>query len=201
MKSIPEVINNYDLITLPADKKVFSQGQSCGNYIVVTSGTVKVYARSPMGKELVLYRIKPGEICVLTTACLMGSTQYPAEALTETEVEARVISFALFNKLLAESAEFREFIFNSFSQRLTDLLFQIEQLSFESIEQRLKLRLLSTCDLDNNVTSTHQDIAVEIGSAREVVSRHLKMLEKQQLIKLNRGSIELLDKDGLKQSI
>lgn len=183
----------FDEVSLPADYQVFSQGQACQNYIVITSGSVKVFARSSEGKEVVLYRIKAGEVCVLTTSCLLGNSRYPAEGITETPVSARIIPHQAFDALLSESQAMRDFVFNSFGQRLNDLMLQIEQIALESVDQRLNRFLVKHADAENMITATHQDIAIEIGSAREVVSRHLKALEKQQAIKLHRGKLELIN--------
>ncbi len=199
MSKIPKIVNQFDLINFEANQQVFAQGQTCENYVVVTSGFVKVYARSIEGRELVLYRIKPGEICVLTTACLMGNTHYPAEAITESEVSARIIPHQQFNQLIETSSEFRQFIFHNFSQRLTDLMAQIEQVSLESIDQRLNRYLLTNTDLNNVIQTTHKEIAVEIGSSREVVSRHLKTFENKKIINLSRGSITVLNRNLLER--
>jgi len=196
--NIDAIIRDFDLVNLPANHQVFSQGQACQNYVVITSGTVKVFARSSEGKEVVLYRIKAGEVCVLTTSCLIGHSRYPAEAVTETAVSARIIPHKAFDRLLEASQDMRKFVFNSFGQRLNDLMLQIEQIALESIDQRLNRFLLRSADKLNMVTATHQEIAIEIGSVREVVSRHLKMLEKQNVIKLHRGKLELVDTDLLK---
>ncbi|WDE00997.1 Crp/Fnr family transcriptional regulator [Thalassomonas actiniarum] len=193
MNKIPCVVDEYDTIHLNARHKVFDQGQICNNYIVVTSGMVKVYTRSNEGKELVLYRIQPGEICVLTTSCLMGYSHYPAEAVTETEVSARVIPRRDFELLIGESPAFREFVFQNFSLRLVDLMSQLEFIALESVGYRLNKYLYKNANRDNRIIATHQEISTEIGSAREVVSRHLKALEKQQAIVLHRGSIELIN--------
>ena len=193
MGQIPECILSFPEVVLPEDQIVFSQGQTCQHYIVVTAGRVRVFARSEEGKELILYRITPGEICILTTACLMGSSQYSAEAITETPVTARILSQTAFNDLLAESETFRHFIFNNFGLRLTNLMVQLEHISFESIEHRLAQYLQQVAQENSIIRITHQEVATEIGSAREVVSRGLKKLEKQGAIKLSRGQIEVLN--------
>lgn len=193
MNKIPSVVNEYDTIHLNARHKVFDQGQICSNYIVVTSGMIKVYTRSNEGKELVLYRIQPGEICVLTTSCLMGHSHYPAEAITETEVTAKVIPRSDFELLVAQSSEFRRFVFENFSHRLVDLMSQLEFIALESVGYRLNQYLLKHANGRKRIKVTHQEISTEIGSAREVVSRHLKSLEKQEAIKIHRGAIEVIN--------
>ncbi len=193
--SISKIIAHYPAVTLPADHQVFAQGHICENYIVVTSGSVKVFARSEDGREIVLYRIQPGEVCVLTTACIMGNTRYSAEAITETDVTAHIISQKNFNQLLAESEIFRQFVFNNFGHRLSDLMLQIEQIAFDSIEKRIRQFIGSKADKGETLHITHQAIAVEIGSAREVVSRGLKSLEKKGIVELHRGSIKILESE------
>ena len=191
------MVNGFDSINLNARHKVFAQGQRCNNYIVVTAGRIKVYSRSSDGKELMFYRINPGEICVLTTSCLMGHNHYPAEAVTEMPVTLRVIPRCDFELLIAQSADFRQFVFQNYSQRLVDLMLQLESVALESVSYRLKQYLIKNVNSDNKVIITHQEISTEIGSAREVVSRHLKVLEKQQTIKLHRRVIELVDPKAL----
>ena len=192
MNSLPAVLASVRQLTLPAGQTIFSLGQPCNSYVVLMSGSVRVFTSSENGKELVLYRIRPGEICVLTTSCLPGNKHYPAEAITESEIRICMLSKAEFNQLIATDSEFRDFVFQSFSQRLADLITQLEQIALESVPWRLQQYLLKHADNNNRVHATHQTIAAEIGTAREVVSRHLKTLEKQQKIRLGRGSIEVL---------
>jgi len=194
---IADLVEHYPQVNLPAQHQVFSQGQVCENYIVVTAGKVKVFARSEDGREIVLYRIQPGEVCVLTTSCLMGNARYSAEGVTETEVTAHIISQTEFNKLLASSEPFRQFVFHNFGHRLSDLMLQIEQIAFDSIEKRICQFICQHADSLQTLHTTHQAIAEEIGSAREVVSRCLKKLEKQGIVELHRGSIKLLRPEAL----
>jgi len=201
MGKIPSCIDPFPEISLTDHQHVFSQGQACQNYIVLTAGQVKVFARSEDGRELVLYRIQPGEVCILTTACLMGGNNYSAEAVTESDVTARVIPQRDFNQLLTTSEAFREFVFHNFSQRLTDLMLQLEQITFDSIERRLGHFLHKMSEHSNHLTMTHQEIATEIGSAREVVSRGLKKLEKQGAIQLSRGAITVVNRELLKKTM
>ncbi|WP_271271151.1 Crp/Fnr family transcriptional regulator [Aliamphritea hakodatensis] len=189
---LPEILQRYPEMQVPADQTVLSQGQHCENCFVITQGCVKVFGRSAEGRELVLYRINSGEICVLTTACLLSNDSFPAEAISETAVTARVIPLQDFRRLLGESEGFREFVFDGFSQRLANLMQQLESITLASVDQRLLRYLLSNADHKQQLHATHQYIAIEIGSAREVVSRHLKSLEKQGLIRLQRGCIEVL---------
>ncbi|EGG98271.1 transcriptional regulator2C Crp/Fnr family [gamma proteobacterium IMCC2047] len=142
-----------------------------------------------------MYRVTPGDMCVLTTSCLFSREPFPAEAVAETDLTVRMMPKSQFDRLVNESAEFRELVFKSFGRRLANLIGTVEKLALESIEQRLAKYLL--LQPVNPLAITHQDLALEIGTAREVVSRHLKRFEAEGWIQLGRGYIELLDRQAL----
>lgn len=189
---LPSVIENASEIALKAAQSVFTQGQTPENYLVVTQGCVKVSARSREGKEVVLYRVQAGEMCILTTACLLGHTKYPAEAITESDTVARIIPAQLFENLLNESVAFRQYVFEGLSMRLAQVMERFEHLVLESVHQRLAAFLLRNADSQGVVESTHEMLATEIGTVREVVSRHLRSMEKDGLVATERGHIKLL---------
>lgn len=189
---LPSFLHESNEIVLQANQTVFSQGQSPENFLFVTEGCIKVFARSSEGKEVVIYRVRGNQICILTTACLLGHTEYQAEAVTEIDTTARVVPARLFEKLLNESEPFRAQVFKGFSWRLTQVLQRFEHMVLESVHQRLASFLLTRSNSQNCVETTHELLAVEIGTAREVVSRHLKSMEQEGLIKTSRGRIELL---------
>ncbi len=193
--SLEHYFNDYPLQQVPAGTQILHQGDECQNYFLLVSSSVKIFARSANGREVVLYHVAPGKICVLTTTCLLGDKRFPAEAIAESELSVRIMPKSRFDELMENSAEFRHQVFENFGQRIGRLIETIEKLVLETLEQRLaKYLLLQPC---NPVGVTHQDIASEIGSAREVVSRHLKRFEAQGFVKLDRGSIELLDRTAL----
>lgn len=193
--SLEHYFNDYPLQQVPAGTQILHQGDECQNYFLLVSGSVKIFARSANGREVVLYHVAPGKICVLTTSCLLGNKRFPAEAIAESELSVRIMPKSRFDELMESSTEFRHQVFENFGQRIGSLIETIEKLALETLEQRLaKYLLLQPC---NPVGVTHQDIASEIGSARDVVSRHLKRFEAQGFVKLDRGSIELLDRTAL----
>ncbi len=194
---LPEFISDAAEVTVPAGAQVFGQGDRAENYLLVTSGRVKVFARSDEGREVVLYRVAPGEMCTLTTACLLGQTHYPAEAVAETDSVARAVPASRFAEMINESAEFREFVFASFSGRLNEIMQRFEQLVLASVDKKLAGYLLRTADEDGVIHATHENLALEIGTAREVVSRHLKALESRGLVDLQRGRVRILDRSAL----
>ena len=182
---------------LPAGAIVFHQGDKCGNYILVLNGSVKVFTRAENGREIVLYRLHHGDTCVLTTSCLFGNVNYPAEGMTETEVDALLLPAEQFHNAIQQSRAFREFVFASFSLHLSSLISLVEQVAFGRLDSRLARYLLAHSDAEQRLHTTHQQIATELGTAREVVSRQLKEFEQQGLLQLQRGSIQLLDSGGL----
>ena len=130
--------------------------------------------------------------------CLFGNKNYPAEGKTETAVTALAIPATQFNKALQQSTTFREMVFSAFSSHLSDLITLIEEVAFGKVDVRLAKLLLSQCDEKNTLTSTHQNIATELGSAREVISRQLKDLESKGYIIIKRGSIKIVNQAALK---
>lgn len=180
-------------VTLPEGAMVFLEGADCSNYLLVLQGSVRVQKLSESGREIVLYRVEHGQSCVLTTSCLLSSEAYSAEAVTETPVEAIAIPNTLFQELLANSKEFRTFVFATYAERLTGLLMLIDAIAFGRMDARLAALLIELMDEDKSVAKTHQDLARELGTAREVVSRLLKEFERRGWLSLGRGRIMVCD--------
>ena len=164
---------------------------------MILSGSVKAQIISPDGREILLYHVCSGDSCVLTTSCLLGDNNYPAEGYTETEVSAFAIPAHIFHRCLEQSTFFREFVFRNFSQRLADVIKRMESISFGSIDQKLASALLASGE--TTLRKTHNELALELGSAREVVSRHLKRFESYGLLTLSRGSIQNINIEALKK--
>ena len=124
-------------VELPADTVIFRHGDRCDHFVMLVSGHVKVVARSPAGRELLLYRINHQGTCVLTTSCLLGNEHYPAEGIAETDVVAYLLPRSVFQQALDRSPALRTFIFDSYAERLSGLIHLVQAVSFESVEQRL----------------------------------------------------------------
>ncbi len=186
-------------VTLPPGTCVFRAGNSCDNYLLVIEGTVRVTLLGDEGREVVLYRVGPGQSCVLTTSCLLGKNRYPAEGHTEALVTAWVLPRAAFEDALDHSPAFRQYVFANLGARLADVIRQMETITFHSITRRLASCLLAHADTQGALETTHQQIAVELGSAREVISRQLKRFEAEGLVRVQRGGIELTDIKGLQR--
>jgi CRP/FNR family transcriptional regulator len=187
-------------LTVPAGEAVFREGDRCSNFLLVLDGAVRVQKLSENGREIVLYRVEEGQSCILTTACMLGGKEYNAEAFTETEVHAVALPYSAFQKALHGSHGFREFVFGAYSERVTELLMLIDSISFGRIDQRLAAHLLEQADSDDELRLTHQDLARELGTAREVVSRMLKEFERRGMVQLGRGRITLHDRAALRRA-
>jgi CRP/FNR family transcriptional regulator len=185
------------VIELPARRTIFGPGQAPESFILLLDGTVRVHQVAESGREIVLYRVVAGESCPLTTACLMGYEDYAAEAVTETDIRAVAIPRATFDDLVATSAEFRRFVFTAFSRRVTNLFRVIEEVAFQRLDLRLAAKLLERAGEGAELTLTHQELAAELGTAREVVSRHLNELQRRGWIAAGRGRIEILNRAAL----
>ena len=187
------------LLHLGAGDAVFHAGAECRHFLIITQGSVRVSLNALSGRSVTLYRLQPGDTCVLTTSCLMSSRRYPAEARTETPVSALAMGRSTFERGLEESAPFRRFVLDSFSRRLAGVIERMEAVALTPVEARLAALLLA---LDRGgsggVQITHQSLAEELGTAREVISRHLKRLEGAGLLTLGRGVVRLSDHAGLR---
>ncbi len=193
-----DVLDAAGLAALPANQAVFHGGSECGSYLLVLSGSVRVQVLGEGGREAVLYRVVAGESCVLTTCCMLSGDHYPAEAFTETPVRALLVAKPAFDRALETAPAFRRFVFANLGLRIAQVIERIEEVTFRPIERRLAAYLLSHNDGAGAIRATHQEIAVELGTAREVVSRHLKRLESAGLVRLGRSAVTLLDPQGLR---
>lgn len=184
-------------VRLPAQSVVFRPGDVCDRFLFVLAGRVRVQQIAESGREIVLYRVGPGETCVLTTASLLGGDPYAAEGVTDDEVEALVLPLAGFQDLLATSDAFRRLVFRTYGRRLTQIMAVLEDVAFRRIDARLAAHLLARAGAASEVLATHHDLAVELGTAREVVSRQLKAFEQRGLVQATRGSVRILERAGL----
>ncbi len=184
--------------TLARGAAVFRPGDPCRAWLIVLEGSVRVQLVDGEGHEIVLYRVAKGESCVLTTCCLLAGGPYDAEAVAETETRAILVPKERFERLLDHSPSFRRLVFRSFSVRLADLMGRVREVAFGRIDARLAGVLLArSAGRPDPITLRHQDLAVELGTAREVVSRRLKEFERRGWVRLGRGMIELADPPAL----
>ncbi|WP_043767885.1 Crp/Fnr family transcriptional regulator [Algiphilus aromaticivorans] len=180
-------------LSLPAKRTIFGAGTAPDHHLLLLSGNVRVQQIAENGREIVLYRVSAGESCVMTTAFLLAGLEHHAEGIAETAVEAVAVPRTLFDDMLARSAVFRRFVFDTYSRRMTDLFLVIEEVAFRRLDIRLAQLLLRRAGDSKHVHSTHQQLATELGSTREVVSRQLQEFQRRDWLRLGRGEISLLD--------
>jgi CRP/FNR family transcriptional regulator, anaerobic regulatory protein len=188
-----KLVDAMRLITVQPGMSLYQHGQACENYLLILSGSVRVQKLSEKGQVITLYHLVAGRACELTTTCLLGGKNYPAEAVAETEVHAILIPKADFQQALAQIPDFRGFVFSSIDKGMNELIGLLEDVSFGRMDSRLARRLLQLADAIHPIRVTHQALADELGTAREVISRLLKGFERQNWVRLRRGRIEIIE--------
>ncbi len=182
-------------IDLPAGTVVFDERQPCRGFPFVLGGAIRVAKLSASGRELPLYRVLAGESCIITSSCLLGHVDYSARGVSEGETTLVLLPRPLFDEMMGEP-DFRDFVFALFSERMAELMQLVEEVAFRKLDQRLAALLLGKGRM---VRATHQQLADELGSVREMISRLLKGFAEQGLVRLGREQVELLDPAGLRR--
>ncbi len=177
-------------LQVSAGQPVFGEATACTHFPLVLDGTIRVRKVSPQGKELLLYRVEPGESCILTSSCLLGARDYTASAVAETDVRVLALPRALFLELLDRVPAFRTEVFELFATRMTELMSLVDAVAFQRLDQRLAARLLGHGSV---LQTSHQQLAQELGSVREIISRLLGEFAQRGALRLGRGRIEIVD--------
>lgn len=191
------LLSHATSVRLPAGSVLFRPGDLCTQFPILLSGSLRVYRIARSGREMLLYRVAGGETCIMTTACMLSSEAYAAGGTVEVDVHALVLSVAGFNHLMNRFADFRAMVFAGYAARIGDLMQRIEELSDIPVDVRLAARLLAMSGAGGTVPITHQGLASEIGTAREVVSRTLERMEHMGVLRLSRGQVDIVDRSGL----
>ena len=153
------VLDDARLVTMPADQPVFHAGSPCENYVLLLEGSVRVQVIGESGREAVLYRVLPGQSCVLTTCCILSGDDYPAEGFTESPVRALVVTKPAFDGALESAPAFRRFVFANLGGRIADVIARMEEVAFRPVERRLAAFLLARADQTGTIRVTHQEIS------------------------------------------
>lgn len=180
---------------VPAGTVLFDSS-SCKGILWIVSGVVRVFMVSDEGREITLYRLRDGDLCPLSVSCLLGSM--PLKALVSAETDARVVTISndAFARIHEKNAAVQRLMLSTMTARLSDVMWVVDQVVFRGIDRRLAEYLLSRPSA--LVYATHEEIAAELGTAREVVSRMLKYFEKAGLVSLSRGRVRVVDAAGLR---
>lgn len=188
-------------VAVPAGTVAFDEDSPCAGLTLLVQGSVRVVRAGAQGREIMLYRVRPGESCILSVSCLLGNATYAARGVVESDLRGAVVPAALFERLVAEAPVFRTFVFELFGARIATLLQLVEQVAFHRLDQRLARHLLH-CFEDAGgaeVDTTHQRLADQVGSVREIVSRILQGFENEGAISIARGRLTLLRPELLRR--
>ncbi len=195
-----DAIDNARLLETNPDTTLFSGNATCNNFMLILEGTIRIYQTAKDGREITLYRVEAGGLCVLSLNSLLRNQSFNAIAITESNVRALVISSTSFKIMIDKISPFRNYVLSTLTERLCETIYLIQDTAFNHLNMRL------ACILDNlfergptlTLKITHQELASELGTTREVISRILKDFEKQNCIKLSRGYIKLASAEGLR---
>lgn len=179
----------------------FEEGSICSAYPMLTRGRIRVVKPAPNGREIGLYRVDPGEVCVLSLNCLMAGTDFTARGIAARDCEGVTVPQATFVRLLEEAPGFRMWVFHSLSERILGLMALVEEVAFSRLDQRLARILVDRTRESQKSTlkRTHQEFADELGSVREIVSRILGSFSDAGYVRLERGQVQVLDADALQK--
>lgn len=183
------------IVEAPVGTVGYREGGECGAYVMRLAGQSRVFKISASGREILLYRVGPSETCVITTTCLLGNSNYPASTIVEEAIQDVIVPSAAFNQLMIDSKVFRTFVMTNYGALISDLIVLLDEVAFHTLDARLAKLLIDAGD--DVIQRTHQQIADELGTAREVVSRQLKRFEQKNWVSMGRGQVTIADREEL----
>lgn len=189
-----ELLTAAPLRRVPAGSVLFEPNMPCEGFPLVLEGSVRVAKASAAGREIVLYRVSPGEACILSGGCLLGETDYAAQGVAETDVTLLRIPPQLFQDFVLQHPSFRRFVFDMYGARLAEVMELVEEVAFHKLDTRLARLLVQRGPV---VSATHQNLADELGSVRVFVSRLLRNFEERGWVSLERERVSVVDLKSL----
>lgn len=187
------------LAHIPSGRDIFLEGDRVEALALLISGVVRVYNIGASGREITLYRFGLGDSCILSANAIFNQQNFPAIATVEEEAEAVMIPSAIFRDWVNRYEVWRNFIINLLSQRLSSLMAVIDEVAFQRMDSRIAALLAQRALHENPMQVTHQEIAAELGSSREVISRILEEFARQGMIETARGTVLVLDSEALQK--
>jgi CRP/FNR family transcriptional regulator, anaerobic regulatory protein len=183
--------------SIPVNHDVFVEGDRVEAIALLISGVVRVYKIGETGREITLYRFGNGSSCILTANAILSHKTFPAVATVEQDAEAVMIPADVFRDWVKRYDLWREFVFDLLSQRLSTVMAVVDEVAFQRMDRRVASLLLERAKGQNPLRITHQEIAAELGSSREVISRLLEDFANEGSIRSGRGTVEVLDFESL----
>jgi len=191
---LERLVADGQVLQVPAGAILFDAKQPCRGFPLVLEGAVRVVINAPSGREILLYRVDPGQGCIMSGGCLLGHSDYAARGIAEEDVTLLSIPPAPFQALLLEHEPFRRFVFGMYGERLAEVMTLVEEVAFRRLDERLAQLLIRRGPV---VEATHQALADELGSVREIVSRLLRSFEQRGWVKLERERVTVGDPKAL----
>lgn len=191
---LERLLAEAQLLQVPAGTVLFDAAQPCRGFPLLLEGAVRVAKFAPNGREIMLYRVDPGQGCILSGGCLLGHSDYTARGVAEQDATLLSVPPALFQELLLQFEPFRRFVFGMYGERLAEVMELVEEVAFRRLDERLAQLLIHRGPV---LEATHQKLADELGSVREIVSRLLRSFETRGWVKLERERITVLDPKSL----
>jgi CRP/FNR family transcriptional regulator len=191
---LERLLAEAQLLQVPAGTVLFDASQPCRGFPLLLEGAVRVAKIAPNGREILLYRVDPGQGCILSGGCLLGHSDYSARGVAEQDATLLSVPPALFQELLLQFEPFRRFVFGMYGERLAEVMELVEEVAFRRLDERLAQLLIHRGPV---LEATHQKLADELGSVREIVSRLLRSFETRGWVKLERERITVLDPKSL----
>ncbi|MEN8207450.1 MAG: Crp/Fnr family transcriptional regulator [Pseudomonadota bacterium] len=194
-----KAIEHFEPVTVPGGTQAYIAGDECRNFLLLLKGNIRVYASGRGGREIVLYRIQPGEFCILSLVSFLQGSTFPANAVTENQVQALVMDRNVFKRTMKDSPALCDIMMMELSNRFIEIINRVQELAFEPLDLRMSSLLCRRFREEGGATIdiTHSQLAQELGTTREVASRMLKDLERGNYIILSRGRVSLHDNEAI----
>lgn len=183
----------------PKGKIIFQPGEACPGFVVLTSGSIKVTLTGASGRDVVLYRVRPGEVCLQTLSCLINDQPYGAEGMAETELAGQLVPASEFHRKFADDAAFRDMIMSSVATRFAEYQQLVEEVALTGFDARLAKVLLRMAGPSGMIATTHAALATETASGRAYVTRRLTEFAKKGWVAQKDDGIEIRDPRALEQ--
>ncbi len=196
------LLENANGQVYPQSSCVHNGGDICVGVILVRSGRLRTYMLSRDGREITLFRIEPGDVCILSASCIFDAINFDVCVEAETDAEVVRIDSSVYQAMAEKNIYMKCYGYEIATRRFSDVMWAMEQILFMSMDQRLGLFLWEESRLrGSTLTLTHDQIARYMGSAREVVSRMLKYFEQEGIVVLGRGQVQIVDEDKLRRLV
>lgn len=195
------VLENTTLMRYPKGTCIHNGENDCKGMLIIKKGMLRTYMLSESGKEITLYRLSEGDLCVLSASCVLSAITFDVQIDAEEDSEVLFTSSLFFQSLVEHNIYVECFAYKTAADRFSDVMWAMQQILFMSMDKRLAVFLWDEISKteDDTVHLTHEHVARDVGSAREVVSRMLKYFSSEGIVELSRGGIKVIDKKKLRK--